>query len=198
MEKIAVFFDYQNVHLTGHSLFGGGCELYRCVPDPVRLADLIAGRRKRASSATMIRVYRGRPDPNHQRLPAAANDAQASQWSRDPRVQMIRRQLNYRDWPTRPPREKGIDVALAVDLMHLAFGKEYDALGRVLKPISYDAPPAGARRTLVCGGRVPCRTARRGGVPGDWCTVPHAEPVDQNQVTGRSASANVNVAVCAS
>jgi hypothetical protein len=128
MEKIAVFFDYQNVHLTGHGLFGGGCELYRCVPDPVRLADLIAGRRKRASSATMIRVYRGRPDPNHQRLPAAANDAQASQWSRDPRVQMIRRQLNYRDWPTRPPREKGIDVALAVDLMHLAFGKEYDAL----------------------------------------------------------------------
>jgi hypothetical protein len=98
------------------------------VPDPVRLADLIASRRKRASTATMIRVYRGRPDPNHQRLPAAANDAQASQWSRDQRVQMIRRQLNYRDWPTQPPQEKGIDVALAVDLMHLAFQKQYDAL----------------------------------------------------------------------
>jgi hypothetical protein len=41
---------------------------------------------------------------------------------------VIRRQLNYRDWPNRPPQEKGIDVALAVDLMHLAFRKQYDAL----------------------------------------------------------------------
>jgi hypothetical protein len=127
-ENVAVFFDYQNVHLTGHGLFGGGCEPYRCVPDPVRLADLIASRRKRASVATAIRVYRGRPDPNHQRLPTAANDAQASQWSHDQRVQMIRRQLNYRDWPKQPPQEKGIDVALAVDLMHLAFRRQYDAL----------------------------------------------------------------------
>jgi hypothetical protein len=36
-------------------------------------------------------------------------------------VQVIRRQLNYRDWPNQPPREKGIDVAIAVDLVHLAF-----------------------------------------------------------------------------
>ena len=41
---------------------------------------------------------------------------------------MIRRQLNYRDWPNQPPREKGIDVSIAVDLMHLAFRKQYDAL----------------------------------------------------------------------
>ena len=32
---------------------------------------------------------------------------------------MLRRQLNYRDWPNQPPREKGIDVSIAVDLMHL-------------------------------------------------------------------------------
>lgn len=35
------------------------------------------------------------------------------------RVCVIRRQLNYRDWPNMPPQEKGIDVALAVDLIHL-------------------------------------------------------------------------------
>jgi uncharacterized LabA/DUF88 family protein len=127
-ENIAVFLDFQNVHLTGHDLYGGGIEPYRCVPDPARLADLIAARRKRPSTAAEIRVYRGRPDPNHQPVPAAANDAQASQWTRDRRVQVIRRQLNYRNWPALPPQEKGIDVQVAVDLIHTAFTRQYDAL----------------------------------------------------------------------
>jgi len=33
---------------------------------------------------------------------------------------MIRR--HYRNWPTQPPMEKGIDIAIAVDLMQMAFG----------------------------------------------------------------------------
>lgn len=127
-ERVAVFLDFQNVHLTGHGLYGDGCEPYRCVPDPVRLADLIAARRNRPSEATAVRVYRGRPDPNHQPVPAAANDAQASQWERDTRVRVVRRQLNYRDWPNLPPQEKGIDVALAVDMIHVAFRRQYEAL----------------------------------------------------------------------
>ena len=45
-----------------------------------------------------------------------------------PTRQVIRRQLNYRSWPGLPPQEKGIDVAIAVDLMHLAFRRQYDAL----------------------------------------------------------------------
>jgi NYN domain len=127
-EQVAVFLDFQNVHLTGHGLYGAGVEPYRRVPDPTRVADLIVRRRRRPSEAAAIRVYRGRPDPNHQPVPAAANDAQASQWSRDPRVQVIRRQLNYRDWPNRPPQEKGVDVEIAVDLMSSAFRRQYDAL----------------------------------------------------------------------
>ncbi len=127
-ERVAVFVDFQNVHLVGHGLFGGGQEPYRCVPDPVGIADLIAARRRRSSTAAAIRVYRGRPDPNHQPKVTAANDAQASQWTRDRRVQVVRRQLNYRGWPQLPPQEKGIDVAIAVDLMHLAFRRQYDAL----------------------------------------------------------------------
>jgi NYN domain-containing protein len=127
-ERVAVFLDYQNVHLTGHTLFDGAREPYRCVPHPVRLADLLASKRARPSAAATILVYRGQPHPLHQPKPAAANEAQASQWSRDRRVRVIRRQLNYRNWPAHPPLEKGIDVAIAVDMMRLAFRRAYDAL----------------------------------------------------------------------
>ncbi len=41
---------------------------------------------------------------------------------------MIRRQLNYRNWPEQAPQEKGIDVQIAVDLIHAAFTQTYDAL----------------------------------------------------------------------
>jgi uncharacterized LabA/DUF88 family protein len=128
VERIAVFFDFQNMHLVGHGCFARGSELYRCVPDPVQVADLIASRRKRPSVAASIRVYRGRPDPERQPVVAAANDAQASEWTRDRRVTVVRRQLNYRGWPRMPGQEKGIDVAIAVDLMYLAIRGEYDAL----------------------------------------------------------------------
>jgi hypothetical protein len=127
-EDVAVFLDFQNVHLTGHGLYGGGSEPYRCVPNPALLGDLIAAKRKRPSSASSIRVYRGQPSPQHQPVPAAANDAQAADWTRDSRVEVTRRQLNYRNWPAQPPVEKGIDVQLAVDLIHTAFTGSHDAL----------------------------------------------------------------------
>jgi hypothetical protein len=124
-ERVAVYLDFQNVHLTGHDLFDRGNALHRCVPNPVGIAEMIASRRLRPSEANAIRVYRGQPHPQHDPLQAATNDAQASAWSRDRRVHMIRRQLRYREGL--PPQEKGIDVALAVDLVHLAFRKQYDA-----------------------------------------------------------------------
>jgi len=127
-ERVAVLLDFQNVHLTGCGIFGRGREPYRCVPHPVKVADLLASRRDRPSVAATIRVYRGQPHPVHQPKPAAANEAQAAHWTRDRRVRVIRRQLNYRNWPTQPPTEKGIDVAIAVDLMQLAFGRQADAL----------------------------------------------------------------------
>jgi hypothetical protein len=151
-ESIAVFIDFQNVHLVGHGLYDGDIEPYRCVPNPVRLADLIAGRRSRPSAAAAIRVYRGRPDPNHQSTVTAGNDAQAARWIRDQRVQVIRRQLNYRSWPTLPPQEKGIDVAIAVDLMHLAYRRQYNAL--VLFSGDTDLLPALEVITSLCLGHV--------------------------------------------
>jgi hypothetical protein len=77
--------------------------------------------------ARHVYVYRGRPNPGHHRRATAANDAQKAAWERDGRVRVTRRDLNYRGWPDAPPREKGIDVALAVDFVRTAMLGEYDA-----------------------------------------------------------------------
>jgi uncharacterized LabA/DUF88 family protein len=152
IERVAIFLDFQNVPLVGHKLFANGSELYRCVPDPVRVADLVASRRKRPSIAASIRVYRGRPDPRNQPQVAASNDAQASEWTRDRRVAKVRRMLNYRGWPRLPGQEKGIDVAIAVDLMTLAFRGDYDAL--VLFSSDADLLPALESIVSLCLGHV--------------------------------------------
>jgi hypothetical protein len=71
-----------------------------------------------------------------------------------PCVQVIRRQLVYRDWPDRPPVKKGIDVAAAVGLMRLA-RRRSDAL--VLFSSGTDPVPA-----LAGGPAAP--DARRSGL----------------------------------
>ncbi len=65
-----------------------------------------------------VRVYRGLPSPKHDSASAGAADRQVASWKKNPVVEVITRPLNYRD-PT-APREKGIDVALAVDFVMLS------------------------------------------------------------------------------
>lgn len=49
-------------------------------------------------------------------------------WSASGLVDVTRRNLVYApDWPDIPPQEKGIDVAIAVDMMAMALRKEMDA-----------------------------------------------------------------------
>jgi hypothetical protein len=67
--------------------------------------------------AGLFWVFRGRPNPEHHARITAANDAQTAAWVRDSRVEVHRRDLNYRGWPEHPPREKGVDVSLAVNLI---------------------------------------------------------------------------------
>jgi uncharacterized LabA/DUF88 family protein len=127
-EQVAVFIDYQNVHMAAHGLFGGvGDPPERSLVHPVRLSERLVEARKIDSELTSIRIFRGRPNPEHHPIPTAANDAQTAAWERDRRVRVTRRDLNYRGWPAVPPREKGVDVALAIDLVESALLREYDA-----------------------------------------------------------------------
>ena len=124
-----VFIDYQNAHgwarrqfqpVNAHPAVGH--------VDPLQLARLLAGRRRRPSTLSGVRIYRGRPSPAHQSTAAAANDRQTANWERSALVTVIRRPLRYpADWPTTAAAEKGIDVALAIDLVALGMDGHYDA-----------------------------------------------------------------------
>ncbi|HEY5249296.1 MAG TPA: NYN domain-containing protein [Dermatophilaceae bacterium] len=125
-DRVAFFVDYQNVHLTAHGLFTAyGTPPHHSLVHPLLLAERVLSKRRIESELVEVRVFRGRPNPEHHPRPTAANDAQTAAWERDPRVTVVRRDLNYRGWPEHPPREKGVDVALAISLVESAMLKEY-------------------------------------------------------------------------
>lgn len=144
--SVGVFIDYQNVHMSAHEQFcAWGESPDRCVLDPLRLAEVVVGKRAGGGSLTHVWVYRGRPDPRKQARLTAANDKQFQAWLHDPRVNIKRRPLRYpRDYGqpgcVEAPREKGIDVSLAIDLVRAGLDKRYDAI--VLMSRDTDLMPA--------------------------------------------------------
>jgi hypothetical protein len=107
-DRVCVFLDYQNVHLTARDLFATPASpAYFWLVHPLRLGELIAARRKNPSILAGVQVFRGRPNPERQPLSAAANDAQTAAWERDGAgiVRVHRRDLNYRGWPQIPAVE---------------------------------------------------------------------------------------------
>lgn len=125
-DRVMVFIDYQNVHLIAHRRFWPAKTSRRCTHvDPGLLARRVAARV--GGDLVGVRVYRGQPAMVRQPGAAAANSRQADAWATDPLVTVIRRPVRYpANWPDEPAQEKGIDVALAVDFVRLAFGRHYD------------------------------------------------------------------------
>jgi hypothetical protein len=78
-QRLAVFIDYQNVHLTAHGLFTDyGQPVHLSLMDPLRLSELIAAKRRMDSHVAAVKVFRGRPNPQHHPRATAANDAQTA------------------------------------------------------------------------------------------------------------------------
>lgn len=129
MDRVIVYLDYQNVHgWAQRQFFGVGADAASTHVDPLRLGELLVSRRQRPSVLQEVRVYRGRPNPSRQEGATRANDRQTAAWQRSERVTVIRRNLQYPPtWPHSPATEKGIDVALAVDVVALAIQGRCDA-----------------------------------------------------------------------
>jgi uncharacterized LabA/DUF88 family protein len=137
-----VFIDYQNVHGWARRCFHPAVtDLAAGHIDPLALAQHLVHRRRRDSTLAQVRIYRGRPGPDRQPGATAANDRQTAAWQHSSLVEVIRRPVRYPpDWPAAPATEKGIDVALAVDLVRLALQGAYDAA--ILVSADTDLMPA--------------------------------------------------------
>jgi len=62
VSRVAVFIDYQNVHLSAHELFcRRGMPLRLSHISPLALGRLLASRRPWGGELVTVRVYRGQP-----------------------------------------------------------------------------------------------------------------------------------------
>lgn len=129
-----LFVDYQNVYRWARRAF----EIPDKAPsyvgqfDPVKLAALLEEKGRGRFVIDQIRIYRGMPRPSFDQVSYSAAQRQINFWSKDQRIKVITRSISYpKNWARgkanlEPPREKGIDVALAVDFVAMAFKKDFE------------------------------------------------------------------------
>lgn len=150
---IALVIDYQNLHVTGTERYAAGTPLGRTIIDPGRFADIVQKQRAwalshfrdqfspsyvatRSDPITTIMVHRGLPNPAVDALGHAYSTLQAEQWENDDRVIVQFKPLQYLTvetcehdpTPRQIAREKGIDVAAAVDVFDLARSGRFSAV----------------------------------------------------------------------
>lgn len=116
---VAVFIDWQNTYKTAREAFG-----WSDWPNeygnysPYRLAKLFVAGNGRGSHGNLVRlnIHRGLPSQEHDPDGYAANRRQSAAWMKEnPEVVIPRlRPLRYSHDAAEPPREKGIDVELAI------------------------------------------------------------------------------------
>lgn len=124
--RVAVFIDYQNCYKgVRDAFFGGYSESHLDGQVQPRLLGL---KLKNAAAGdrelTSVNVYRGMPSSRHDRKGHAATDRQVALWRNQVIVNAVTRPLNYRDPDN--PKEKGIDVRIAIDMVAMRLNDEYD------------------------------------------------------------------------
>lgn len=155
--RMAVVVDYQNVHLTGASLFLPGRPPEEGLIDPFRFACQLAQARNAKIdddtfhvSVDRVEVFRGLPIPEDDPDAYRRNQTQKVEWERGHHgvVNVTLRPLKY-TWhyydghrvPVRSSRrEKGVDVLCALALVDLARSGLYDVV--VLASRDTDLAPA--------------------------------------------------------
>jgi uncharacterized LabA/DUF88 family protein len=150
-KRVVIFFDWQNVYMRAREAFESkSAPSLKGQADPVDLAWVLFNKHAARFpddefELTQIRIYRGRPTQQDDPRGYSAFQRQASKWSGNNRIVPHYNDLRYpSDWGQEgcvdSPREKGIDVALAVDLVAMAGDGALDVA--IVMSADYDLVPA--------------------------------------------------------
>ena len=134
-DRLAVFIDHQNAYRGARDALGAADADHHVMGqfDPIKLSKLIAKRHPSYQGANLrklvqVKIYSGLPGSSRNPTGYAAARKQFSRWEsitskNGPKIEICTRPLDYR---TGRPREKGIDVLLALDLAFGARDKDFD------------------------------------------------------------------------
>ena len=113
--RVSVFLDYQNVYRSARRAFA----LEQASHVEGQIKPMTVGLRARDLQPDRVLsevvVFRGMPSPTRDPKGYDACQRQIAKWNATAHVRVVTRPINYRD-PQRP-REKGIDVALAIEMV---------------------------------------------------------------------------------
>jgi hypothetical protein len=120
-----VFVDYQNFYKGARAAFcDGSTNHIDGQVHPLKLGGVLKGLRDSTRQLVSVRMYRGMPSNQHDPKGYSAALRQISLWRQNPVIEVCTRPLNYRN--PYEPKEKGIDVLLAIDFVMMAMKNEYD------------------------------------------------------------------------
>jgi hypothetical protein len=127
IRRVAVFIDYQNCYKSSRRAFFTDEDdpPYRGQFWPHMLATLLGSKGGAGYRVTYTGVYAGLPSSKREPVAYAARRRQIARWEKTG-VTVVTRPLQYLNWPAESPREKGIDVRLALDIVVKAIRDEYD------------------------------------------------------------------------
>ena len=127
--KLILFIDAQNVYHRARETFALGTDSHIDGQiDPWAVAELIAARggpRQEPVEVMGVRIYTGYHTPERDSRAYASYRKQRASWEQSG-CHVVARAVRYSGPDDRHGREKGIDVALAVDYVRLAIQHEFE------------------------------------------------------------------------
>jgi len=143
VERFTLFIDAQNFYNSARRAFFSDSASSACGQiKPSELANLIASRNPPGIVRQLneIRIYTGIPDGSKEPQTHSSYTKQSNAWKMDGAT-VISRPLRYLpDWPNSRAQQKGVDVAIAVDLIAYAIDCQHDV--GVLASLDTDLVPA--------------------------------------------------------
>ena len=135
LDRLGLYIDHQNAYKAAREAFQAESLSPVGQFDPIKVAKLIAQQHPSYGGSQLraleqVSVYSGVPSSNRNPVGNAAALSQFARWKTLANNQGVNLHIETRplDYRTGAPREKGIDVKLALDILKAAYNKTVDVI----------------------------------------------------------------------